>query len=379
MISDVPLRLELGGGRAQHELTKELRRLGHTVETFDRRDAFGDEQRPAGSRFAPLRFAARATAFVRSNGSRFDVVDAKEGSLPHDRRALRLQGLLVARSVGLHAFYSDYVRFERATWPQFVPGTGTGKLLHRWGAAKVFAAERKSIELCDLAIVPNDDEARYVSNELGLGQRCVAIPFGLSDEGAAALAAAKQPAHVRLTACEVACVGSWCLRKGSADWGAIVAETWKRLPNTRFLFLGTGALEDKVLRDLGIAADERIRVVPSFASDELPELIGGSTVGALPSYVEGGPFAVLELIGAGLPTVAYAAPGARSQLDKIGSLVPAGDVNAFGRRLVELLSLEREAYEAVSQLSAERAATYRWPELTRRTLEAYDSALAGRS
>jgi len=91
------------------------------------------------------------------------------------------------------------------------------------------------------------------------------------------------------------------------------------------------------------------------------------------------PFPVLELIGAGLPTVAYAAPGARSQLDKIGSLVPAGDVNAFGRRLVELLSLEREAYEAVSQLSAERAATYRWPELTRRTLEAYDSALAGRS
>ena len=35
LISDVPLMRELGGGRVQLETAEELRRLGHSVETFD--------------------------------------------------------------------------------------------------------------------------------------------------------------------------------------------------------------------------------------------------------------------------------------------------------------------------------------------------------
>jgi glycosyltransferase involved in cell wall biosynthesis len=371
MVSDVPIRPELGAGRPYYELAQELRRLGHEVATFDRIDAFGHDGRTMRDRFMPLRFASRARRYVRENGARFDVVDANQGNLPYTRPQLGLHGVLVARSAGLYAFYRDYRRLERQRWPERLPGTWLGQRLQRWHTDRTFASERRSFERCDLAIFPNREEEEYARREIRPGKPCATIPLALSDGQASALASAAAPASQRLEAREVAFIGFWSLRKGAADWGTIVRTARERVPAASFLFLGTGVSRETVLRDLGIGNDDGIRVVPAFAADALPALLSGATLGALPSYVEAGPFSVLETLAAGLPTVAYDAPGARALITEPTWLVPAGDAESFGRRVAELLSLAAEDYGVLAERAAAATKSYRWTASAQQTLAAY--------
>src|SRR3954462_9338594 len=107
---------ELGGGRVQLETAEELRRLGHTVETFDPSDAFGERGRQRLGRLQPTAFAGRARSFVRFGGGEFDVIDALQACLPYSKQHLGFGGRLVARSIGLTPLYAEYVDSERRRW-----------------------------------------------------------------------------------------------------------------------------------------------------------------------------------------------------------------------------------------------------------------------
>src|SRR5688500_5959163 len=113
MVSNVPWRRELGAARGQVDLAEELRRLGHLVEKFDYEDAFGGERPKRRHRLFPMRFARRARRYVRERADEFDVIEALPEDLPFARRDLRFHGLLVARSMGLHPLYEEYIRYER--------------------------------------------------------------------------------------------------------------------------------------------------------------------------------------------------------------------------------------------------------------------------
>src|SRR5207237_5357929 len=99
----------------------------------------------------------------------------------------------------------------------------------------------------------------------------------------------------------------------------------------RFLFLGTMIANEKVWNDLELEPADFIEVVPQFDPDDLPRLLSDGTVGAFPSYVEGFGMAVVEQLAAGLPTVAYDAPGPRHILGTLPQLLaPPADPVAFG-------------------------------------------------
>ncbi len=374
MVTNAPWDRRLGGPRVQIELAEQFREQGHEVDSFSVDDAF--PRPPRLRRVAALTrdFDRQATEFIRRSGGRYDVIDARAGALGASKARLRFDGLLVTRSTGLRPIYErEYLAAERSR-----PGAGGRTLtapVRRLDRRRREGRHRQGFEHCDLLNVLNGDEVDYAREGLGRGADTVKLLHGLTRERFAAFAAARLPTPRRFDPPTVAFVGAWGRRKGSGDMAAIVAAIRARVPAARFRFLGTGASLAAVVADCG--TDEGIEVVPSFESDELPGLLGDAAVGILPSYVEGFPFSVIELLAAGAPVVAYDAPGARETLPRLDPtlLVRRGDAAGFGNRVADLLADP----VGLAGLAAEATAiadSLRWEEIAAETLEIYAERLA---
>jgi glycosyltransferase involved in cell wall biosynthesis len=375
LVSDVPLVRELGAGRVQLEAAEEMRRLGHTVTTYDSRDAFEGEA-PKFGRLRPLAFAARVRSYIRRHAGEFDVIDALQANAPFSKRELAFDGLLVTRSTGLHPLYLDYTVYERSRWPDRLPGSRAGRGLQRWNRRRIVSASAKSYGTSDMIRVLNDDEREYLSTRRGVRAQIAQLPEGLPDAHLDALANARRDLRARLANKEVVVLGGWGLRKGAADWPAILDRLRELVPEAEVLFLGTGVSESVVFGELGTSAGDRVRVVPSYASEQLPALLAPVTVGALPTYVEGYGLGIVEQLAAGVPSIAYDVPGPRTLLRRDpGLLAPRGDTAAFAERVAEVLLSTPERYETLVERSLAIAGRHRLSVLVPQLLSIYEEAL----
>lgn len=118
----------------------------------------------------------------------------------------------------------------------------------------------------------------------------------------------------------------------------------RQLPEARFMWIGTGELFDQaraLAQDLGIAGRcHFLGHVEAGAS-----LLGMCDVFWLTSRFEGMPYALLEALACGLPTVATAVVGNRDVLDdgRCGLLVPRDDPAALAHATLRLLENRDEA------------------------------------
>jgi glycosyltransferase involved in cell wall biosynthesis len=370
MVTDMPWDRNLGGARVQIELADEFAARGHVVEKFDYFDAFPRVRTRAGKLLAPRAFCARARDHVRRNASRFDVVDAHHGDLPFTKRELEFPGLMVARTGGFFPFYRDFECYAKRRWPKQARGRLLARPLRWWAALRIAPTYRRSLEVADLVFLQNAEEYKYVSDVWGLGEKSVVLPCGLADERAQALASARRRTSAMP---EIVFIGYWSLRKGSADWPAIVARVRAQLDAARLAFLGTAFTPEHVSRDLGLSSGVGVRVVPTYDSAELPGLLSEGTVGAFPSYIEGFGIGVLEMLAAGLPTVAYDVPGPREMLRRVDPslLVPVGDPAALADRVVELLASSEDELAHLRRRCIATAGEFRLRAIAERTLDEY--------
>ena len=377
MVLDAPWDRRLGGPRIQIELAEQFEAIGHRVDRFAWEDAF--PKPPAMPRLAGFtrNFGRVARAWIRERADSYDVIDARAGSLWATKSQLGFTGLLVVRSTGLLPIYErEFLAPDRAAGGARL----ATRLPRRLQRAQIERRNRLAIENCDLLNVLNSDEEAYARDELGIGEKTVMLLSGLSRERAATFAAARRPSPERRPV--VAFVGSWSRRKGSADAGQIIAAVRARVPEAEFRFLGTGAPAERVIADCG-GEKTGIEVVPSFESDELPGLLGDASVGILPSYVEGFPFSVIEMLAAGAPVVAYDAPGVRETLPLLDRslLVPRGKGTGMGDRVADLLA-DPDRLERLSARAAALAESLSWERIAAETLDVYGSrveALRGAS
>jgi glycosyltransferase involved in cell wall biosynthesis len=383
MIMHMRWACDLGAPRVSYELAEEFRRMGHTVDKFDRIDALGTRVTKLGSYFSHVRFTRRAINYVQRNGTKYDVIQAEHGNLPATKRELNFNGVLVARTNGLAHFYLEYERkMAKADRQHGIRrGTLAGNGL-RWMAAQMGGGLRdvtKSFEAADTIVLSNTDEVEYVSSTLGYPEKVHLAPNGLSETRFAEFVNCAIAPTVRLRRATVAFVGGWGRRKGSTEFPRIVREIRKRVPDARFLFLGTGYGPETILALF--AAEDRIsiKVIPHFDPTELPRLLAQATVGLFPSYIEGFPSGVLEMLAAGLPTVGYDMPGTRDMLGHFRDrlMVDPGDVKAIAMRVADLLLLSPSSYDALSVQATQVAKRFRWSEIARKMLDMYELKLNG--
>jgi glycosyltransferase involved in cell wall biosynthesis len=373
-IVNLPWDPRFGAARVWIELAGEWSKAGHLVERFCLTDAFPT---PASSSAITavrlLLFPWRAAKFVRQNADRFDVIDALVGTLPFSKKSLSFSGLLVARSVGLFYLYEKFERAAAKRWPPTSRGKLMGRPFYWFVNRRARAASDASIRHCDVVNLPNSDELRCLRDEMRSAKPAVVEPYGITPARREALLEAAAPAVNRWQKKKVAFIGMWSPRKGAKDWGQIIEQIRARVPGACFIFLGTMTETQNVWRDLGREPADFIEVVPQFQPDELPRLLSDCTVAAFPSYVEGFGLAVVEQLAAGLPTVAYDAPGPRDILGESlpELLVASGDVGQFSAAVVEIFENDFEHYQELSGRSAEAALRFSWPVIARDSAEEY--------
>ena len=308
-------------------------------------------------------FPSRAAKFVRQNADRFDVIDCLIGTLPFAKESLGFQGLVVARSIGLHRLYERFDLLSRERWPDQPKGRPFGSLFHKLRARRLRRNADEAIRRCDLLNLPNENELEELEKNVRIRRPAIVEPYGLNDQYRAAFAQSAQPAEVRLAKKKICFIGMWSLRKGSRDWPELLRRIWEKVPAAQFVFLGTMFSEQIVFSELGLRDSRRVQCVPTYDPSELPKLLGDCAVGLFPSYVEGFGLAVLEQLAAGIPTMTYDVPGprqifpivsrdilnarrrcwrARSPGNTNSSIFPATLCGVIGtmRRLVGQISLE---------------------------------------
>lgn len=373
-IVNVPWDPRLGAARVWIELTEEWSKAGHVVEKFCLTDAF--PQPASSSALAAIRtllFPYRAARFLRQNASRFDVIDALVGTLPFSKRSLRFRGLLVARSVGFYHLYEKFEREAAKRWPPSSKGKLIGRPFYWFFYRRARATADSSVRHCDLLNLPNSDELHCLRDEMQSAKPAMVQPYGLSPVRQEALLNAAAPSEVRWQKKKIVFVGMWSVRKGAKDWGQIIRQIRARVPDACFLFLGTMIDTNNVWSDLGFGPVDFVEIVPQFNPDELPQLLSDCAVGAFPSYVEGFGMAVVEQLAAGLPTVAYDAPGPRDILrdDFPDLLVAPGDVVLFSETVSDILHHGSAHYQDLGERSARTALRFSWPTIARDTVAEY--------
>ncbi|MFN2477054.1 MAG: glycosyltransferase family 4 protein [Chthoniobacterales bacterium] len=378
VVVSFPWDARLGAPQVWMELAAQWRASGHHVEKYSLSDAFPDGA-GAGSKFLinQLRFAYRAAAFVKQNGHRFDVIDAFIGALPFSKARLGFDGLMVARSVGLHRWYDAFERDVARRWPRRRTGRVIGRIFYSLTRRQLLRASETSLRRADLINVPNVEEAEFLRQEIRPPERVFVQPYGLTAVRRRTLHDAAAPAEVRLAQRRVCFVGMWSARKGAYDWGRIIALVRAQLPDTRFTFIGTMVESATIAAELG-PASAGIDFISSYDPAELPGLLAAHTVGAFPSYVEGFGLAVLEQLAARIPMVAYDAAGPRDILghELREGLVPVGDVEAFAESLIRILRMDGNSYQELAERSSACAARFSWSAIAGATVKQYRQSLS---
>ncbi len=360
----VTITPELGTAKVYIEAADGFRRLGWDVVLA------GPENYAPGQWSAmPVRERQSLFArFVAARAMEFDVVDFDVGYLPFPRSDFSTTTLLVARSVLL------VHHFLRIAIP---PRPG----LRRWIGQKLFGrARRRELEQAatlatftcreaDLVNLCNNDEVTELTSRGIAAEKLIVLPFGLTSQRRADLEVVALAPPARPC---VAFVGTFDPRKGMRDIPRIVATVIEAVADAKFKLLGTfGMLKtaEEVYAEFPKGLRSSIEVVPRFAPSELPALLSDCSTGIFPSAVEGFPFAVLEMLAAGLPVVAYRAPGPPMMLPD-DYLVSHGDAAGLAGRVVELLRDNVNLHRA-REWARQRSRDFDWNDIAVRTASIY--------
>jgi glycosyltransferase involved in cell wall biosynthesis len=366
-VSAPALDARFGGAKPFLELAEQFEALGwqpELVSLAEEVPGHGSQVRVGRARF--LR------DLIVSRGDAYDVVDFDHEYLPFERATFPREALLVARSVLLCQ------RVAVSSFPQHLSTRRiVGRVLRdsarRAGRREGENFAQATVLNADLVNVSNDDDVEFLVQAGVARGKVVVLPFGMSASRLSEFGRVSPEGGPT----RVAFVGTFDWRKGAADMPRIVEGVLRSAPAARFRLIGTSGMFSTaaaVQRHFPRELRRCVEVVPTYDPSELPALLADCTVGFFPSYLEGFPFAVLEMLAASLPVVAYDVPGPRMMLDS-SNLVAPGVVDAMATRIVSLardpIALARERLRA-----RRRAEQFRWEDIAAATAALYEQRLA---
>lgn len=360
----------LGQARASSGLADALTSLGHQCEHFTQSESGIPSGRVSGPLLSGWRFHRKVRDYIRSEGSRYDVIQVEQNLLRFPRRDYRFGGIFIAKSVGLAHFYKQYedtverrLRTKRRDW-----GTLAGRIVRSMGRTMNggLAVVENGFRTADQIHLNNGDELAFIKNDPRWREKAVLVKSGMSVVERQILSKSHDVKR-RLGSSTIVFVGQWSYRKGKAEMPTIVRRVREVLPDVRFLLLGTSLGADSIVGQFDEMDRASIRVVSHYERSELPGLLAEARVGLLPSYIEGFGFAWLELLAAGLPVVSWDVPGVRQMLRELPSfmMLPPSSVEATAAGVLKVMKLDPPEYENLCERSQKVAAMFEWTEIAK--------------
>ena len=309
------------------------------------------------------------------NNQAVDVVDASTGDAWIWAKMRRSSGknspLLATRSHGLeHTMHLEYLEEARR-----------GNLHLSWkyplyhGGFRLWEVAT-SIRNADLVLLLNHPDTEYVVEKLGVNSEQTGIvangipeeflnlPFELMEKA-------------EYSAICIAQVGNYIARKG-IEYGAVALNSiLTRYADVKVSFLGTGCSEAEVHADFEPAVRDRVRVVPRYQHETLPELLRGHHIKLFPTFSEGFGLALIEAMACGLAPVTTTTSGPMEIVSDghDGIFIPSRDSQAIVQAL-ERLILDRPYLEKLRRNAYVTAQKYSWQRIASDNLTLYEAALS---
>ncbi|MFC5701768.1 glycosyltransferase family 4 protein [Cohnella faecalis] len=347
------------------QLAEAYRRLGHEAELF----AYDHLPKKLPFHAKRLLFPYFVSRALRSAAAAYDIVDASSGDAwvwaTAGGRGRRKGPTLVARSHGLeHLVHEVLVQRakdgqHRLSWKYPIYHGG----FRLWEVAQSF---RKA----DGAVFLNQAEQSYGRDKFGMNFTAVI------GNGIPAYLIGREIAQTPLEAdsnVAIAVVGRYGTLKGSLDAAKALAPLMRSRANVTVTFLGTQCEASKVHEDYPAELHARIRVIPRYKHEELPELLKGHHIKLFATVKEGFGMALVEAMACGLAPVTTKIPGPSDIVTDghDGFLLAPGDADGMYRALDKLVS-DRPLLNRIRTEAYRTAQRYGWDDIARRTLAYYE-------
>lgn len=359
-----PIR-EFGIGKHVLELAESLRAEGCICDVVSPNQvkaafpAFSDD------------YSRSLRAYLLIYAKNYDVVDYDHTHLPFPRSEFAAQTLFVARSFLLrhHLVYINIPK--RRLWKSKLRRWLYAWWLDPYRDRLGMQDAQTTIDEADLVNVLNDDEFKTLVAGKTPASKIATIGLGLSKRHLDQFH--QLPVEVSSHPTVVS-IATFDCRKGAVEMPALLARIWQAVPDVHFRLLGGRRSPLMIYSVFPKAMRSKIEVIPEYNQESLPSLLASCTLGIFPSYIEGFPIGVLEMLAGALPVIAYRAPGAPMMLPDEW-LVPRGDFRALADKAVHLLRSPGLLTIARQQARA-RSFDFSMKEVARKTMGIYLQHLA---
>lgn len=358
---------ELGGSKVVLELAEEMRKIG-----WDCRILCPADISEPNDKNALKSFPENLRRHLKRHAAGYAVVDYDHGYLPYLRSEFSPRTLMVARSVLLAHHLEDIPLPEPAGMRAAAASLLKGAARQRRRREMVQRAQT-TVQQADLVNVSNEDDKAALMRRGISEDKILVLPYGISRArrllfDQVSSASPPQPA--------VAFVGTFDYRKGARELPKIISRVAEAVPGVCFKLLGTKGMfqtEAEVRAHFPQRLQKHLEVTPAYKPEKLPQHLCCCSVGIFPSYFEGMPFGVLEMLAASLPVIAYNAPGPPMLLPP-EFLVHRGDASALSDKVIALL---RDPFplHAARVWAKERSQDFSWEAAAQATHQHYLHAL----
>ena len=302
-----------------------------------------------------------------------DVVDASTGDAWVWAKLPRRENspVLVTRSHGLeHIMHLENLEEARL-----------GKLHLSWKYPLYHGGFRlwevvNSLRDADLSLFSNRYDLEYAVEKLGVAvERASVFENGIPE---AFLNLPFEPTpEAEDAVIRIAILATYIPRKGIHYGVPALHKILARYPQVEVSFMGTGCPEAQVYNDFEPSLRDRIRVVPRYQHETLPELLRGYQIKLFPTLSEGFSVALMDAIACGLAPVTTTTPGPIEVVrdGENGILVPPRDSEAIVQALERLIT-NRPYLEKLRRNAYTTAQKYSWERIARDTLTLYEAALS---
>jgi glycosyltransferase involved in cell wall biosynthesis len=354
--SPIPLIATLGMARTLLAMMPEFTNLGWEVKVISPEDIvpnyqFGDDS------------AEELRTYLIRHAAEYDIVEYDHSYLPYPRTEFPENTLFVARSQLLgHHFEIIQIPLEK-TWKSRIRSLITGKTEQKKKQQNLERAKRTVAE-ADITLVLNHADKDILMQNNIAPEKVYVNPNGLSVAQRQLFNNVSSQPPIKP---KVAFVGTFEARKGSTDFPAILQNIFSQIPDVSLL--GTSRSLDRVLAFFPQQLRHCIEVYPNFRPEDLSTLLEPCSVGIFPSYIEGCPLGILEMLATSIPVIAYDSPGAPMMLPP-EYLVPLGDVQGMSSKIISLLQDESKLASA-RVWAKERSQQFCWTQIVQQTSKIY--------
>jgi len=352
-------------------------KIGWHYEFVDPDKILGQINKKLSGKEFRLVYRKQLKNYLQKHSEKYDVIDYDYNCLYYRRAEFSRRPLFVARSVLLaHHFKNIKIplmspgsrNYSIRKWKLIIRTLLFSKYNEKLAIRKIQDANLSFME-SDLINIPNEDDKQQLINSGIPGEKIVVLPFGISQNRRELFDSIPKEIPVQPV---VAFVGTFDYRKGVADFPLILEHIKSAIPDIKFRFLGTAGMfrtKEEVLNHFPESLHNQIEVIERFEPDNLPDLLNNCSIGIFPSYIEGFPFGVLEMLAAGIPVIAYDSPGLSMMLPP-RYLVKPGDTKDMSSNVIKMLNSE-EILLAAREWAHKRSYQFCWNEIAKKTSNLY--------